>query len=71
MLPKIAGRLPKKYAFIAVLVDESNRGRSICINRFFFIENKEIISLFAQTGIWRNELLTPDVDDVDLVKMRI
>ena len=37
----------------------------------FFIENKETISLFAQTGIWRNELLTPDEDDIDMMERRI
>jgi integrase/recombinase XerD len=35
------------------------------------IRNKAIITLLCKTGILRNELITLDVDDVDLVDMRI
>lgn len=41
------------------------------INSEMDIRNKAIITLFAKTGIRRNELITLDVDDIDLVEMRI
>jgi len=41
------------------------------INSEMDIRNKAIITLLAKTGIRRNELITLDVQDVDLVEMRI
>lgn len=41
------------------------------INSEMDIRNKAIIALLAKTGIRRNELITLDVQDVDLVEMRI
>jgi integrase/recombinase XerD len=41
------------------------------INSEMDIRNKAIITLFAKTGIRRNELITLDVDDIDLVDMKI
>ena len=35
------------------------------------IRNKAIIVLLAKTGIRRNELITLDVSDVDIVEMKI
>ena len=41
------------------------------INSEMDIRNKAIIALLAKTGIRRGELISLDVDDVDLVEMRI
>ena len=41
------------------------------INSEMDIRNKAVITLLAKTGIRRNELITLDVEDVDLVEMRI
>lgn len=41
------------------------------INSEMDIRNKAVITLLAKTGILRNELITLDIDDVDLVEMRI
>ena len=41
------------------------------INSEMNIRNKAIITLLCKTGIRRNELITLDVNDVDLVDMRI
>jgi len=41
------------------------------INSEMDIRNKAIITLLAKTGIRRNELITLDMQDVDLVEMRI
>jgi len=41
------------------------------INSEMDIRNKAIITLLAKTGIRRNELITLDVDDADLVEMKI
>jgi integrase/recombinase XerD len=41
------------------------------INSEMDIRNKAIITLLAKTGIRRNELITLDVGDVDLVEMKI
>ena len=41
------------------------------INSKMDIRNKAIITLLAKTGIRRGELISLDVDDVDLVEMRI
>jgi integrase/recombinase XerD len=41
------------------------------INSEMDIRNKAIITLLAKTGIRRNELITLDIDDVDLVEMKI
>jgi integrase/recombinase XerD len=41
------------------------------INSEMDIRNKSILTLLAKTGIRRNELITLDVDDVDLVEMKI
>lgn len=41
------------------------------INSEMDIRNRAIIILLAKTGIRRNELITLDVEDVDLVEMRI
>lgn len=41
------------------------------INSEMNIRNKAVLTLLAKTGIRRNELITLDVEDVDLVDMRI
>jgi integrase/recombinase XerD len=41
------------------------------INSTMDIRDKAVITLLAKTGIRRNELITLDVDDVDLVEMKI
>lgn len=41
------------------------------INSEMDIRNKAILTLLAKTGIRRNELITLDVSDVDLVEMKI
>ena len=41
------------------------------INSEMDIRNKAIITLLAKTGIRRNDLITLDIDDMDLVEMRI
>jgi len=41
------------------------------INSEMDIRNKAIITLLAKTGIRRNELITLDVSDVDLIEMKI
>ncbi len=41
------------------------------INSEMDIRNRAVLTLLAKTGIRRNELITLDVNDVDLVEMRI
>jgi integrase/recombinase XerD len=41
------------------------------INSEMNIRNKAIITMLAKTGIRRNELVTLDIEDVDLVEMKI
>ncbi|MCJ7444626.1 MAG: tyrosine-type recombinase/integrase [Methanotrichaceae archaeon] len=51
------------------LISAEDMGR--LINSEMDIRNKAIITLLAKTGIRRNELITLDVDDLDLVEMKI
>ncbi|OPY49932.1 MAG: putative tyrosine recombinase XerC-like protein [Methanosaeta sp. PtaU1.Bin060] len=41
------------------------------INSEMDIRNKAVLALLAKTGIRRNELITLDIDDLDLVEMKI